>query len=367
MRDLAPVSYLARDYAPSRLARYFGYCTLLVILIVSLYPFTGWRYNGAPLLAYLFYPLPHYQTVFDNTINVLAYIPLGFCLVRLLPRRWHAWLLAVGLGALVSASIEFMQQFLPGRIASNLDILSNASGTLIGAILGQIAGSRRWQWLWLRWRHRVLAPGLAVEWGFAWLILWLVSQLDPVQPFLGVVTVPRGLPQPFESPIGNPGLFLSLLEGGGMMLNLLGVCLFVSLLVRRSAQIPAMMATTLLLALLAKMGIAGMLLQPEQFFAWVNANIVVGGLAGLALLSLLWRMNRRLRALLGLLALLASQAVSWAWPLSPQFSATLPLFRWQYGHLQHLSGLADVIGDIWPLGAIAWLAWMTVRPEPDQG
>lgn len=367
MRDFPSVSYLARESAPSRLARYFLYCTLLIILIVSLYPFTGWRYNGAPLLAYLFYPLPHYQTVFDNTINVLAYIPLGFCLVRLLPRAWYGWLLATLLGMLLSASVEFLQQFLPGRIASNLDILSNGAGALIGALLGQMGRSRRWQRFWLNWRHAMLAPGPAGEWGFVWLMLWLVSQLDPSRPFLGVVVVPHGLPQPFESPLGNPRLFLALLEGGGMMLNLLGVSLFISLLARRTGQIPLMVATTLILALLAKIGMASMLLQPDQFFAWFNPNILAGGVIGLLLLILFWRLRRRLRALLGLLALLAAQSVSWSWPLTPQFSATLPLFRWQYGHLQHLSGLVDVIGDIWPLGAIVWLAWMAVRPHPDQG
>lgn len=367
MRDFPSVSYLARESVPSRLAHYFLFCSLLVILIVSLYPFTGWRYNGAPLFAYLFYPLPHYQTVFDNTINVLAYLPLGFFLVRLWPRAWYRWLLALLVGMLLSASIEFLQQFLPSRIASNLDILSNGAGTLIGALLGLIAGSRHGRRFWLIWRHATLAPGAAVEWGFVWLMLWLVTQLDPVQPFLGVVLVPRGLPQPFESPIHNPGLFLSLLEGGGMMLNLLGVCLFVSLLARHTRQVPAMMALTLLLALLAKMGIAGMLLQPDQFFAWVNMNIVVGGTVGMLLLAMLWRLRRRLRALIGLFALLAAQVVSWIWPLSPQFSATLPLFRWQYGHLQHLSGLANVISDIWPLGAMVWLIWMAVRTNPDKG
>ncbi len=367
MRDFPPVSYLARDREPSRLARYFFYCALLVILIASFYPFAGWRYTGVPLLAFLSYPLPHYFTVFDNAINLLAYLPFGFFLVRLLPKRWYAWLVASLGGVLVSASVEFIQQFLPSRISSNLDILSNGAGALLGAILALILSSRRGQRLWLVWRHAVLAPGPAAEWGLVWLMLWFVSQLDPTQPFLGVVVVPRGLPQPFESPMGNPALFLGLLEGGGMMLNLLGVAFFVSLLARYTAQVPRMIVLTLLVALFAKMSFAGMLLQPGQFFAWLNPNIAIGGGAGLLLLFLLWRLNGRMRALLGLLALLAAQVISWTWPLAPQFSAMLPLFRWHYGHLEHLSGLANIISDIWPLGAMGWLAWMMIRPNPEDG
>ncbi len=367
MRDFPPVSYLARESAPSRLARYSFYCTLLVILIVSFYPFTDWQYPATSTLAFLFYPLPHYFTVFDNAINLLAYIPLGFFLIRMLPQRWYAWLVAGFGGMLVSTTVEFIQQFMPSRVSSNLDILSNSAGALLGAILAVILSSRRGQRLWLVWRHAVLAPGPAAEWGFVWLMLWFVSQLDPTQPFLGVVVVPRGLPQPFESPISNPAFFLSLLEGGGMMLNLLGVAFFVSLLARYTAQVPRMIILTLLVALIAKMSFAGMLLQPGQFFAWLNLNIVMGGSAGLLLVFLLWRLNGRLRALLGLLALLAAQGISWIWPLTPQFSAMLPLFRWHYGHLQHLSGLANIISDIWPLGAMGWLAWMMIRPNQDEG
>ncbi len=367
MRDFPSVSYLAHERTPSRFARYFCYCSLLVIVIVSLFPFSGWRYTGAPLFDYLFYPLPHYQTVFDNAINVLAYIPLGMCLVLLFPRNRYGWLLAILAGLLVSTTIEFIQQFLPSRIASNLDIISNGTGTLIGAILGLLIGSERWRRYVRNWRHAKIAPGPAGEWGFVWIVLWLITQLDPIQPFLGVVVIPHGLPQPFESPLPNPALFLALLEGGGMMLHLLGVCLFVSLLVRHTSQIPSTVILTLVLALIAKMGMAGMLLQPEQFFAWVNLNIAVGGLIGLFCLVLLWRLRRRLRALVGLLALIAAQIVSGLWPLTPQFSATLPLFRWQYGHLQHLSGLTHIVGDIWPIGASLWLAWMMIRPYPNQG
>lgn len=365
MRTLDSVSFLARPARQTRLARYFLACYLLIILIVSLYPFSGWRHLGTPVFAFFSYPFPHYYTAFENAVNVLAYLPIGFCIVLLWRRFWSGLALALLAGAVVSGSIEFTQQFLPTRIASNLDLLCNASGAWIGAMLVWPFLHPRWQRGWLAVRYQWFAPGAAIEWGLAWLFLWFVTQFDPSQPFLGVVVQAQGLPQPFESPIANPALFLRLLEGAGMMLNLLGVALFVSVLVRHARQIPRAIELTLLGALLIKLGFAGMLLKPAQFFAWLNASVIWGGLVGTLLLLLVWRLRRVYRALLGALALLAAMVVSGFWPLTTQFSALLPLFRWQYGHLQHFSGLANIIGGLWPVGAMIWLLYIALRKPVD--
>lgn len=361
MRTLDSVSFLARPARQTRLARYFLACYLLIILIVSLYPFSGWRDLGTPVFSFLTDPLPHYYTAVENGMNVLAYLPIGFCIVLLRGRFVSGVLLALLAGAGLSASIEWTQQFLPSRIASNLDLLCNASGALTGGLLVWPFLHPRWQGRWLALRYLWFAPGAAIEWGLAWLLLWFVTQFDPSQPFLGVVVQPRGLPQPFESPIANAALFLRLLEAMGMMLNFLGVALFVSVLVRHARQIPRAVLLTLLLAFSIKVVFAGMLLKPAQFFAWLNSSVIWGGLAGLAILSLAWRLRRTYRALLGALTLAAAMLVSMFWPLSAPFSSLLPLFRWQYGHLQHLGGLADIIGEIWPVAAIVWLLYIALR------
>jgi hypothetical protein len=57
--------------------------------------------------------------------------------------------------------------------------------------------------------------------------------------------------------------------------------------------------------------------------------------------------------------------VSMVWPLTPQLSATLPLFKWQYGHLNHFNGLAQIIGDIWPFGAIVFLLLYLLLPAAE--
>jgi hypothetical protein len=199
----------------------------------------------------------------------------------------------------------------------------------------------------------------------AWVLLWFVTQFDPSQPFLGVVVQAQGLPQPFESPIANPALFLRLLEGAGMMLNLIGVALFVSVLMRHVRQVPRAIGLTLLLAFFIKIAFAGMLLKPAQFFAWLNISVLIGGALGVLTLMVVWRLRRTFRALMSALALSLAVLVSWLWPLSAQFSSLLPLFRWQYGHLQHFSGLADIIGDLWPVVAVIWLLYIAARRPVD--
>ncbi|WP_051711413.1 VanZ family protein [Andreprevotia chitinilytica] len=360
MRAFPPIAYLARNIAPSSVSRYFFACYLLLVLIVSWYPFSGWRFTGEPVFAFYTYPLPYYFTFFDNLINVLAYIPLGASVALMVRRRAWSWLVGTLAGFLLSCVVEFVQQFIPGRIADNLDIMSNTFGAFIGGVFALFLASRRWQRRWHVFRYSHFREGGIIECGMVWMGLWFVTQFDPTVPFLGVVVEARGLPQPFDSPIENAALFLRLLEGGGMMLHMIGVALFVAGLMRHLREIPTAIRITLLVALVLKLTFAGMLLKPVQFFVWVNSSIVLGGLAGVLLLWLLWRLQRRWRAFVGALALAAAQVVSWIWPLSPQLSATLPLFRWHYGHLMHFSGLAAAIGDIWPYGAILILLWMAV-------
>ncbi|GGP23475.1 VanZ family protein [Silvimonas iriomotensis] len=370
MRALPPISFLARRNAPTRVASYFFWCYLLVVLLVSFYPFAGWRFTGEPVFAFYTYPLPYYFTFFDNLINVLAYVPLGLSAGLALRRwRWTGPLLAMLIGIVTSCFVEFVQQFIPSRVASNMDILSNSAGAVIGAAISMVLVLRRSQRRWLVFRHSYLFPGAGAEWGMVWLGLWLITQFDPSVPFFGVVDEPRGIPQPIVAPLNNPALFLDILEGSGMMLNTLGVCLFVSVLMRHSRQAPWAVATLLSAVLASKVVFAGLMLKWSDFFSWINHNVVLGGLAALPLLAVLLQLKRPWRALVGALCLFCTVLVSWMWPLAPQLSAILPLFRWNYGHLMHFRGLAALISDLWPYGTMLFLLGFALRwrgeNEPD--
>src|SRR5690606_33053314 len=103
-----------------------------VVVYASLHPLAGWAPPTAPLLAFLGAPWPRYYTLFDVVVNVLAYLPLGFLLVPALHPRirpWPAALMALLCGGLLSLALEPLQQFLPERVPSNLDLASNAAGS----------------------------------------------------------------------------------------------------------------------------------------------------------------------------------------------------------------------------------------------
>lgn len=117
----------------------------------------------------------------DRISNVLLYLPLGFCLLLSLNRRFGSALsvlLATLLGAALSLALEIAQGYVSVRVPSLADLSLNAAGTLIGAtaglgwgtIAGWMAitaapdrpvgdpGAALLVWLWLAWRFAPFVP-----------------------------------------------------------------------------------------------------------------------------------------------------------------------------------------------------------------
>ncbi|SCK09707.1 VanZ family protein [Vogesella sp. LIG4] len=339
----------------SHVALYAALINAVIIVFLSLYPFHGWRYSGRPLLEFLFDPLPFYTSSFDNAANVLIYIPYGFCLALLLLPRWLSLLFAVCVAGLTSFGMEFTQQFLPSRVASNLDLLCNVSGAALGATLAISSWLRRyWHHLW-QWRRRHFVADSAADYGLLVMGLWFFTQLNPALPLFGVVAYPQGLPQPYLSPIDNPRLFLFLLEAGGAASNMLAVNLFLTAFLLQRRDSGQAILWVVVSAWLLKLFAAGALLKPFAFFQWVNPHLVTGLAAGFLLSWLFARSGRMLQTLVALLALAAAQAAAVLWPLSQVQADFLSLFRWPYGHLHNMNALVDFLADLWPLLALACL------------
>ncbi len=68
--------------------------------------------------------------------NVALFVPFGLFLVLLLGRR--LWWLAIALGVLATAGIEFAQQYIVGRVSDPRDLLANTSGAILGAVLALV-------------------------------------------------------------------------------------------------------------------------------------------------------------------------------------------------------------------------------------
>src|SRR5690349_7434362 len=166
---------------PSRLARWGWAACLVLITYGSLTPWSGWRNAEVGAFSYLLAPWPSHVTSFDLVVNVLAYLPLGsLTVLAVYPRRrgLPAVVSATALGLALSAGMEALQTFLPSRVASNVDLLTNGIGAMLGASVtapfaeklidgGAVAHFAP------RWLAREAPPALVL------LALWPFAQIDP--------------------------------------------------------------------------------------------------------------------------------------------------------------------------------------------
>jgi VanZ family protein len=157
-----------------------------LVVYGSLFPFTGWRAPDADLLDFLAHlPDLHVHRA-DALTNVLAYMPLGLLIVRdLRGRAMRAVVAATLAGAALSFTMEFLQQFLPERVASLEDLATNTIGCLAGALLGALTRLDLPAMATLaRLRSRRLGRGHGEEFGLLAVGLWALSQWVPFVPSL---------------------------------------------------------------------------------------------------------------------------------------------------------------------------------------
>lgn len=82
-------------------------------------------------------------SMLEFAANVALFVPLGLFFVLLFGRR--QWWLAIVVGLLMTAGIEFAQQFIDGRVSDPRDLVANGLGTVMGTLIALIltAGKAR--------------------------------------------------------------------------------------------------------------------------------------------------------------------------------------------------------------------------------
>ena len=338
----------------SRLAWYFAGAYLLVIVYASLSPFTGWATPGIPALAYLDEPWPRRWQRFDLFINGAAYLPLGLLLTLAMMRwmrPWLATLLATLAGAALSFGLETAQMYLPGRVASSVDLLLNTAGALLGSLVAARTG-RMPLWAYVRdLRRRWCLPGRVAEPGLALVALWFLTQLDPSLPLMSLRALPDTLPIPGTGFIPprefSPGSALA------VALNTFAVGLFVMALMRRRWHALVAMLSLVAMAVLIKFGAGQVMLKAEAAFIWLSNEVLVGIGVGAVLAAVMVALPRMAVTGVGIVVLCFSflSIHLYESPLQP-LEALWP-FRWNYGQLLNYTGLARTVAELWPLAA-AW-------------
>ncbi|HEY5993952.1 MAG TPA: VanZ family protein [Gallionellaceae bacterium] len=352
-----------QDTSPfRRLGRYLIAGYTLLIVYASLSPFSGWREQGLGVFDVLSAPLGQTYTPLDAIANLLAYIPLGLLLALSLRTRYGAGrgvLLSTLGGTLLSASMEFVQMYLPMRTSSNLDLLTNSSGTLLGAMLAMMIAPSTWFARLARGRQHLLRRGNAVDFGLALFILWMFAQINPSLPMLGNIFIGETAKYPFPpfpaAPFNWPASF-------AVALNLLMLgCLLITLMQNRRHSMIALMLVISTVAA-GKFIAAVLLLKSWALLLWLNSEAMLGIIAGLIVLALAARLPERLVSWCAALSAFAYLVIG-VWVLdSGAPASTLPLYHWKEGHLLTYNGLSHNILLLFPLLMLGYL-WHS-RKQP---
>lgn len=342
-----------------------------LIAYASLYPFVPWRIPGVSPLAFLALPWPRYWTWFDLAANLLGYIPLGALIFGALVRsggraRPSLWL-ALAAGTSLSLAMELLQNFLPHRVASNVDLGLNALGTLIGAALGAwvhlLGGVERWQSARDRWFIGRSAGGLAL------LLLWPVGMLFPLPVPLAQGQVLAKLQEGIASLLADTSVApwvagwadaqvdRSALSPGGefalIALGLLAPCLVAFSITRAGWRRLALVLGATALGVLATTLSTALNFGPQHLMAWSTPQALAALAFASGLASLLSVAPRRAAAGLGLMALTALVTVVAQAPSDPFFAQSLQ--GWEQGRFIRFYGVARWVGWLWPYAAIVYL------------
>jgi VanZ family protein len=341
----------------SPLAR--GACIVYAMLLLysGLAPWSGWRNLGVGPFAYLDAPLPRHVTTFDLFVNVLAYLPLGALIVLAChPRVRGAAVTALALaaGALLSGAIEALQTYLPRRVPSNVDLVTNTAGALVGALItapfaSSLIDRGRLAELRMRWFERRHSAVLLL------VALWPITRVYPEPMLFGsgdmrdafgdfVAAFGGSWPAIDASDFG-PAEFV-LAEAFVVAAAVLAVGLAFASTMRPAAPRLLLLVTLLAVALAAKTIAHGLLFGPERAFKWLTPG-AYGGLA-LGTLALLAASAGPPRWLprFALLALVAVVVAVNLVPYNPYYLANMQ--GWRQGALLNFNALTHWLATLWP-------------------
>jgi hypothetical protein len=315
--------------------------------------------------------------------NVVGYVPLGFLLALSFMRRGnvrrfvnHPNLGGIGVavlaGTLLSLAMEGTQNYLPSRVASNVDFGLNVAGTLIGAIAAtalELGGAiDRWSRFRDRWFIAESRGALVL------LALWPFALLFPA-------AVPLGLGQVLERLEGGLAEWLQdtpflewlpireielqpLVPAAELLCVALGACIpcLLGYTVLRSLGRRAVFA---FVAIALGVGVtalsAALSWGPTHAWAWLSLPVRLGLLFGLLLALLMLPVPRRGCAAVLLLALVVHLSVLNQAPASAYFADTLA--AWEQGRFIRFNGLAQWLGWLWPFAALVYVLLRVSRRE----
>jgi VanZ family protein len=339
----------------------------------SWFPFSGWRSSGLSPFAFLNLQPQRYWTGFDVMVNIVGYMPFGALLVLAmhpLLRRWWAVLAASIAGVLVSGVMEVVQNYLPSRVPSNLDLFTNAGGCAFGALVGLLFApllldqSRLYR-LRRRWFAAYASQGLVL------VGLWPLAQVYPQGYLFGNGQILPTLSEWLSEWLDTDIDLVAMLRGGTDMsveqywlsetiitaCGMTGAALTLLCLTRRGAPRMWLMLAMVFAGIVVKTLASSLFFAPSNALVWITPGAEGGFLIGLIMLAGLafapQVAQRRLAVVTLILALIVVNTI----PANPYFIATLQ--SWQQGRFLNFNGAAMFLGMAWPFFAL----WFLLLPS----
>jgi VanZ family protein len=347
-----------RSPRPMRLASSLALAYLLVIAYASLQPFTGWWVPPDEIRQFLTAGWPRYITLEDVMVNIGAYVPLGFLLARSFMRRVQhrrAVVLAMVSSCLVSVGMESAQMFMPSRIASNVDVLTNSIGGVIGALAAPLFSPTRLIGARLtRLRREWFVYGPSGDIGVVLLCLWIATQLHPTSRLFGT----GHLRNTFDLPdwvIHTPSLLLTS-EAAVAALHVLGVGLVVLALTRDTKRRALALVMLLAAALITKAISAVAIVKSSGLFAWLTPGVAIGLLVGAAALCMCGSLRRRTQWMAAAFCFAAAIVATNIGPDNP-YQAVPAHFLTGPRHFLSFSAIIRALSELWPFLAVGYAVY----------
>ena len=370
--------------SPSAFTRYALAAYLLLVLYASMYPFSGWRWQGLSPFDFVVAPLPRYLTISDIWLNVAGYMPLGLLAAASLRPRWTGWrawaLASIGCSA-VSFAMESIQSFLPVRVSSNVDWVTNSIGGIVGAALAlwlvpNLSLSQQARTLRERWFARDASYGMLLLAAWPLALLWPPPALFATGQVVGTLAQSLSnaslnaphVAAPFARWFNSDALLaLSMPHpmGGHQQIwiaaAMVMAVLWTSAAISRRQAPRARIGLLIVLAGLAAMTLSAVLgFGPEHALAWATPGALEGLGVGLAIGLPLAYLPNRLCAMLAL-TMLACGLV-WINQTGPDPYYAQNLQTWSQGLFIRMFGLPQWLSWLWPYFAGLYLLGRIARP-----
>jgi glycopeptide antibiotics resistance protein len=321
-----------------------------LLIYGTLFPLSEWT---SPLMGWsnpITQNWPDRASRADMIINVLAYMPLGLFLTLWLRLRLGlvaAMLITSLFGCGLSFTLEVLQSALPSRVPSLLDWVTNASGTVLGALIATAFDPRLSVGrVLLKWRHEWFDTGTLINLALVILGLWALTQAAPFVPSLDWGNLKSGL-----KPLGNTLRHFNTfqpMEALSMGLTLVALALIAQHAARRQMLWPFLVFS--FAVLLAKVPVVGRQLTLEALIGWTGAMLA---------LHVLLRRPPIARLTLAGAALLSAYALAQFQPGQDPATHAINWVPFQ-GQVGTLVGMSDILETLWPFMAVGLgVRWLT--------